>query len=1108
MAGLERYMPGEKKGKSAPKGTEPSEGGKGEGPGNKKAGPSGRGSEDTPRDYPGDALEEESSDVEAETESEAEAEAEAGLEIGVEEAEGEGPEPEEVIERTVFEAPTPKETGTLTLLSVTYSGSKAKALVKLYDHSSGKTIFWYDNTGHQPYCITDLSLEEVLAHPVATHPGFDRRGTKEVEKFDLLHDRKVCMTKVAARDPLSIGGVGRNIRDMLENSWEDNIRYHDNYIWDRGLIPGYTYRIEGGNLVREDRDVALQPVREVFRKSTPDFLKALEEWLPLFVSPVVDYRRVAMDIEVAVEAMDRIPDPRLAQNPVICTSLVGSDGLKKVLVLRRRGVEDGPKPAELTGDIRLEYFDDELSLLKEIFKYIVDYPIVLTFNGDNFDLHYLWRRAQVLGMKKEEIPIIMGREIALLPIGVHVDLYKFFHNHAIQIYAFGNSYREVTLDAVSTASLNMKKIPIAATVSELGYLELASYCYRDSLLTLRLTTENSNLVMNLVTMIMRISRLSMEDVTRQGVSRWIRSLFFYEHRAKNCLIPRQQDIERMKGEASTTATIKGKKYQGAMVIKPESKVYFDVVVLDFASLYPSIIAKWNLSYETVRCIHESCKKNLVPGTNHWVCTKRVGMMGLIIGLLRDVRVKWFKAMSKDTSLSKEQRNWYKVVQQALKVFLNASYGVFGATIFPLYCLPLADSTTAIGRHIITETIKMADQSGLKVVYGDSVSSDTKISLRKGSLEETETSIGELFHKTDSISADGREYFYPVNLYALSLDENCKAAWGRINYIMRHRAAKRMFRVWLSDHRFVDVTEDHSLIGYDGDRLVTDNLAERVIEMKPSDAELIKSHKVIKVTNERLATDSVQRVEEIPYDGYVYDLEVEGTHRFFANGILVHNTDSLFLYKPTKEQIDALLNWAESTFSIDLEVDKRYTFVTFSGRKKNYLGVLDNGVVDIKGLMGKKRNTPVFIKSAFNEMTQVLRDVKDEQDFERAKQRIKDIVQNCYTGLRGRRFSLDELTFRVMLSRPLRGYTKTTPQHVKAAKQLEEKRKDVKPGDIISYVKVQGSLGVKPVQLARIDEVDVDKYVSHIESTFGQVLEALGIEFDDIVGIKKLDFFSR
>ena len=915
MAGLDRYLPDQKKQKGA----------------KREAGSEGVSQKKKDADLlPGEDEPAESQDEVSEDE-----------ELGATEVEREGeiPEQDEIVERTIFEAETPKDSGICTLLSVTYSGAKAKALVKLYDHRTGKVIFWYDNTGHQPYCLTDLSVGEVLNdRNITAHPGFDRKATREVEKLDLLHDKKIKMTKVVAKDPLSIGGAGRNLRDILENSWEDNIRYHDCYIYDRCLIPGYTYQIEDGDLVRVDSGAPPRSVKEIFKKSSPEFIKALEGWLPMFLNPVPDYRRVALDIEVATEALDRIPDPRVGRNPVICASLVGSDGLKKVLVLKRAGVELGAKNPELPKDAQVTFFEDELLLIKEIFRYIVDYPILLTFNGDNFDLHYLWRRAQVLGMRKEEVPILMGREIALLPVGVHFDLYKFFHNHAIQIYAFGNVYREVALDAVSTAILNIGKIKIGKTVNELNYSDLAAYCFRDSFITLKLTTENSSMIMNLVTMIMRISRQSMEDVTRQGVSRWIRSLFFSEHRARNCLIPKQKEIEAMKGQAFTTAIIKGKKYQGALVIKPESRVYFDVVVLDFASLYPSIIAKWNLSYETVRCPHTSCKSNVVPETNHWVCTKVIGMEGLLIGLLRDIRVKWFKVMAKDPSLTKEQRDWYKVVQQALKVILNASYGVFGSEIFPLYCLPLADSTTAIGRHIITETINKATDSGLKVVYGD--------------------------------------------------------------------------------------------------------------------------------------------------------------------------TDSIFLYQPTKEQIGELLNWAEASFGIDLEVDKRYTFVTFSGRKKNYLGVMDNGVVDIKGLMGKKRNTPVFIKNAFNEMTTVLKEVKNEQDFEKAKAKIKEIVQNCYTGLKNRRFSLDELTFKVMLSRSLSGYQKTTPQHVKAAKQLADKGRDVKSGDIISYVKVQGGLGVKPVQLARIDEVDVDKYVGHIESTFGQVLEALGIEFDEIVGIKRLEFFSR
>lgn len=1291
-------------------------------------------------------------------------------EEGVEfEAEAEGPAEEEIIERTIFEAETPQNTGTLYLLSVTYSGTKNKALLKLYDVEKGKIVFWYDNTGHRPYLLTDLSLHDLLSDKrITSHPGFDGTLTAEVEKYDLLYDRKIRMTKVVARDPLSIGGRGSSLREILENSWEDNIRYHECYTYDLGLIPGYTYRIKDGQLLREDRPFQLDDIKTMFKDLPPEHMKSLMDWFPLFVVPVPDYRRVALDIEVATEAVDRIPDPSVAKNQVICASLVGSDGLNRVLLLKRSGTEEGSRPPDLPNNVELVYFEDELSLIKEIFKYLLDYPIVLTFNGDNFDLHYLWRRAQVLGMKKEEIPIQMGREIALLPTGVHIDLYKFLHNHAIQVYAFGNSYREVTLDSVASVLLDIKKIPIEKTVTELDYLQLASYCYRDALIVLRLSSENSSLIMNLITMIMRISRMSMEDVTRQGISRWIRSLFFYEHRARNYLIPRQSDIEAMKGEASTTAIIKGKKYLGAIVIKPESNVYFDVVVLDFASLYPSIISRWNLSYETVRCVHEPCKSNLVPDTKHWVCTKRVGLMSLVIGLLKDVRVKWFKQKSKDPSLSPEERNWYKVVQQALKVFLNACFtgdtdilttegvknikdvkiGDKVINVNPETLEPEVDEVvetqefdytgyllhfkndrctdlivTPEHRFLVTDRknkiVKFMDavsiynardliipelkpsfkrsseylsflEFGKRKKWGlairlpaakeghvDSENPELWLLLkslngyyRKSSktffipdidrvCEATLDRIIELggqpyLAKFNRDQADERTNRLPVRIefelfaklcgwfvsegslgrneervypsgnkrgHNLHIDiaqfagkgnPNGNTSRKEIESILdligiKYSICKNSFRIsnellyeWLSENCYTHEKCEkchcaycshrkkipHAIMHADNvilksflDGLYSGDGSNRQTLYSTSSATLANQLPVIlarlgysskriydqrynlfRVTwrNTNQHTDHWRKTK-IHYNGKVYCVTTKKNHTVFAgrNGrlmpcgqsygvfgaeifplyclpladsttaigrhiiretinkakelgvpVIYADTDSLFLYKPTKDQISQIQEWAESKFGIDLEVDKRYTFVTFSGRKKNYLGVMDTGVVDIKGLMGKKRNTPVFIKLAFNEMTQVLKDVKSPQDFDRAKVKIKEIVQNCYANLKSRRYTLDELAFRVMLSRPVERYQKTTPQHVKAAKQLKEKGKEVKPGDIISYVKVQGPIGVKPVQLARIDEVDVDKYVGHIETTFGQVLDALGIEFDEIVGIKKLEFFTR
>ena len=85
--------------------------------------------------------------------------------------------------------------------------------------------------------------------------------------------------------------------------------------------------------------------------------------------------------------------------------------------------------------------------------------------------------------------------------------------------------------------------------------------------------------------------------------------------------------------------IKGKKYKGGLVIDPVSGVHFNVSVLDFASLYPSIIKVHNISYETVNCIHEECKKNVIPELGTWTCIKNRGIESLVVGSLRDLRVE-------------------------------------------------------------------------------------------------------------------------------------------------------------------------------------------------------------------------------------------------------------------------------------------------------------------------------------------------------------------------------------------------------------------------------------------------------------------------------------
>ncbi|RLG94294.1 hypothetical protein DRO37_05990, partial [Candidatus Bathyarchaeota archaeon] len=102
--------------------------------------------------------------------------------------------------------------------------------------------------------------------------------------------------------------------------------------------------------------------------------------------------------------------------------------------------------------------------------------------------------------------------------------------------------------------------------------------------------------------------------------------------------------------------------------------------------------------------------------------------------------------------------------------------------------------------------------------------------------------------------------------------------------------------------------------------------------------------------------------------------------------------------------------------------------------------------------------------------------------------------------------ISELAFEVVLGKPPKAYTKTTPQHVKAALQLERRGVELKAGDLIRFVKVTKNPYVKPVELATDEEIDTEKYIAYLQSTFDQVLDALGLEFEKIIGLTRLEQF--
>ena len=611
------------------------------------------------------------------------------------------------------------------LVSATYDNNSKSAVLKFYEPESQKLFLWKDEIGHKPYCYSRLAPDELDF----LQERDDILEIKTVQRYDLMKDKEIDMSKITVADPLAIGGTAgdKSIRNVIE-TWESDIKYYENYLYDRELIIGKYYEIKDKKILAHDLEISDEvkialksllwdKVDSESMVNAEEFKKFVSEWADLLNQPIPKIKRLSVDIEVEAE-IGRIPDPKIAEKKITAIGMKGTDGFDQIFVLRTEGTEQGTN--ELEQNIKVTFYDldKEKEMIFDAFKIIQEFPFVVTYNGDEFDLPYLYNRAERLGIKNSDNPFYMMRDSATLKHGVHLDLYRTFSNRSFQIYAFSQKYTNFSLNSVCKALLGKEKIDYGLEFDELSLFQTANYCYNDALLTYELTSFNSELLMKLLIIIARIGRMPIDDIARMGVSQWIRSLLYYEHRKRNCLIPKRQELERRSEGVMSDAVIKDKKYRGGLVVEPKEGIHFDVVVMDFASLYPSIIKVRNLSYETVRCSHEECKKNTIPGTNHWACIKKNGLTSMIIGSLRDLRVNYYKSLSKKETLTDEQRQQYTVVSQALKVILNASYGVMGAEIFPLYFLPAAEATTAIGRHTILETIKKCESTGIEVLYGD------------------------------------------------------------------------------------------------------------------------------------------------------------------------------------------------------------------------------------------------------------------------------------------------------------------------------------------------------------------------------------------------------
>ncbi|TVY92235.1 DNA polymerase alpha catalytic subunit [Lachnellula willkommii] len=177
----------------------------------------------------------------------------------------------------------------------------------------------------------------------------------------------------------------------------------------------------------------------------------------------------------------------------------------------------------------------------------------------------------------------------------------------------------------------------------------------------------------------------------------------------------KQQVEEEKLDEETGDVKKKDKYKGGLVFEPEKGLYDKfVLVMDFNSLYPSIIQEFNICFTTVDRTKLSDDDEQVPEVPS---DQDLGILPKLIATLVSRR-RQVKSLMKAKNATTEELATWDIKQLALKLTANSMYGCLGYTKSRFYARPLAVLTTYKGREILRSTKDLAESNSLQVIYGD------------------------------------------------------------------------------------------------------------------------------------------------------------------------------------------------------------------------------------------------------------------------------------------------------------------------------------------------------------------------------------------------------
>jgi len=155
--------------------------------------------------------------------------------------------------------------------------------------------------------------------------------------------------------------------------------------------------------------------------------------------------------------------------------------------------------------------------------------------------------------------------------------------------------------------------------------------------------------------------------------------------------------------------------RGGLVFVPKLGFFPNVAELDFVSEYPSIMARFNVSPETVNC---ACCPDAprVPELGYRVCQRRRGITSRVVERLIAKRAEWKRRLREGPKLSGACTRRYKLERDALKWLLVCCFGYTGYKNARFGKIEAHEAINAYARETLLTAKELAESRGFELVH--------------------------------------------------------------------------------------------------------------------------------------------------------------------------------------------------------------------------------------------------------------------------------------------------------------------------------------------------------------------------------------------------------